>query len=85
MRRLSRKLWHAVHMSSFPMFVLATVHGFASGADSRDLAVRWVALTGILLVAFLAGFRLLTPKPRTARRARPTPKAPVDPRVDTLV
>jgi predicted ferric reductase len=85
MRRLPRKLWHAVHMSSFPMFVLATIHGFTSGADSRDLAVRWVALTGILLVAFLAGFRLLTPKPRTSRRARPTPKAPVDSPVDALV
>ena len=69
MRRLPRRLWHTVHFTSVPMFVLATVHGFASGADNKNLAVQWAALSGGLLVVFLVTFRLLAPR-RAARRAR---------------
>ncbi len=67
MKRLPRKLWHRVHLLSFPMFVLSTVHGFTSGADNKNLAVQWLALTGCLLVFLLVSFRVLAPRPRTAR------------------
>ena len=36
MQQLPRRLWHSVHLSSFPMFVFATVHGFTAGADNRN-------------------------------------------------
>ena len=72
MRKLPRKLWHTIHLTSIPMFVSATVHGFTSGADNRDLAVQWVALTGCLLVFLLVTFRLLAPS-RAARPARAAP------------
>jgi predicted ferric reductase len=62
MKRLPRRLWHAVHLLSIPMFVLATVHGFTSGADNRNLAVQWVAVTGGLFVFFLVTFRVLAPR-----------------------
>jgi predicted ferric reductase len=62
MRRLPRRLWHSVHLTSLPMFVLATVHGFTAGADSANIAVQWVALTGSLVVFFLVMFRVLTPR-----------------------
>jgi hypothetical protein len=75
MRKLPRKLWHAVHLSSYGLFVTATVHGFTSGADAKVVAVQWSALTGGLLVTFLLGFRVLgrntTRAPRAAARARP--------------
>ncbi len=62
MRRLPRRLWHAVHLTSFPMFVFSTVHGFTAGADNRNLAVQWVATTGSLLVIFLVLFRIREPR-----------------------
>jgi hypothetical protein len=67
MRWLPRRLWHAVHLASFPMFAFATVHGFTAGADNRNLAVQWVALTGSFLVIFLIGFRLHAMQTATAR------------------
>jgi predicted ferric reductase len=73
MRRIPRRLWHTVHMTSLPMFVLATVHGFTAGADYRNLAVQWGALTGGLLVIFLLTFRTLAP--RRVRSARREPRA----------
>ena len=62
MRRIPRKIWHAVHLMSFPMFVLATVHGFTAGADYANVAVQWAALTGGLLIIFLLTFRFLMPR-----------------------
>jgi predicted ferric reductase len=74
MRRLPRKVWHAVHLTSFPLFAAATVHGFTAGADNTNLLVQWVALTGGLLVFFLAAFRLLSPRrgPSSTRERRVT-------------
>jgi DMSO/TMAO reductase YedYZ heme-binding membrane subunit len=70
MRRLPRKLWHSVHLMSFPMFALVTLHGFTAGADNKNLAVQWLALTISLLVIFLATFRVLAPRRRgSASRA----------------
>ena len=78
MRRIPRRLWHAVHVTSVPMFVLVTVHGFTAGADNRNLAVQWAALTGGLLVVFLLTFRMLAPRRSrsAARWSRPQPRAP---------
>ena len=75
MRKLPRRLWHAVHLSSFPMFVFATVHGFTAGADNMNVAVQWAALTGALLVIFLLTFRFSSPR-RSSKRARSTRSAP---------
>jgi predicted ferric reductase len=69
MRRLPRRLWHAVHMLSFPLFITATIHGFTAGADEGNLLVQWLALTGILLVIFLVTFRLLAPR-RSVTKAK---------------
>ncbi len=81
MRRLRRRVWHAVHMTSFPMFVLVTVHGFTAGADNKNLLVQWAGLTGTLLVVFLVTFRLLAPR-RRVRAAEPA--EPAEPRPVSL-
>lgn len=67
MRKLPRKVWHAVHLTSFPLFAAATLHGFTAGADNMNLLVQWVALTGGLLVFFLGAFRALSPRRRSSR------------------
>jgi predicted ferric reductase len=71
MRRIPRRLWHAVHLTSFPLFAAATVHGFTAGADRGNLAVQWLALTGTLFVVCLTIRRVL-PRSRqpTATRRR---------------
>ena len=66
MRRLPRRLWRAVHLSSFPLFAVSTVHGFQAGTDRAATLVEWLALSGATLVTFLVLFRLSAPK-RTGR------------------
>lgn len=65
MRRLPRRFWHTIHLSSFLLFIGASVHGFQAGADRATLLVQWLALTGGTLLLFLVLFRLFAP-----RRAR---------------
>ena len=54
---LPKKLWHWVHLTSIPMFVFGTVHGFQSGADRNNVVVQWGALTGSVSILFLMLFR----------------------------
>jgi hypothetical protein len=76
MHKMPRRLWHAVHLSSFALFATSTLHGFTAGADNTNLAVQWGALTGGLLVVFLVVFRLLATRRRPASPRTVTP-APV--------
>lgn len=76
MRRLPRKVWHTVHLSSFVLFVFASVHGFQSGADRDARAVQWLALSGGTLLLFLVLFRLLAPRRSQRSARRPTPAVP---------
>ncbi len=78
MRRLPRRLWRAVHLSSYVLFWTATFHFILAGTD----APHPVALVGIDAVAatvvFLTLVRILSPRgaarrDRRAGGARPRP------------
>ncbi len=62
MRKLSRKLWHTIHLSSFAVFIGSTVHAFQSGTDAMNTFLQWLAFTGATLVLFLVLFRLMAPR-----------------------
>ena len=67
MRKIPRKLWHTVHLTSFLLFAFATIHAFGTGADRHNRLVIFGCFTGGSFVLFLVLFRLLAP--RKARRA----------------
>jgi methionine sulfoxide reductase heme-binding subunit len=56
--RLPRKVWRGIHMLSFPLFGLATLHGFQAGADNHNVVVVWGAVTGAMLLVFFIGARI---------------------------
>jgi predicted ferric reductase len=68
MRKMPRKVWHTIHLTSFLLFVFATIHTFYAGADRGNIMVQWGAFTGVTIVLFLTVFRLLSP--RKSRRAQ---------------
>lgn len=68
-RRLRHRVWRAVHMLSFPLWVLATVHLFAAGADAGSPAVRYANLGTAATVLGLVVFRLGLPRRRRPHRA----------------
>jgi predicted ferric reductase len=74
MRKMPRKVWHTIHLTSFLLFVFATIHTFYAGADRGNIMVQWAAFTGVTIVLFLTVFRLLSPrKSRRAQASAPVP------------
>lgn len=59
-RRLGRRLWRAVHMLSFPLFVLATVHLLLVGTDRTTLPLRIGVLATVTLLCIITMFRIAT-------------------------
>jgi DMSO/TMAO reductase YedYZ heme-binding membrane subunit len=78
MRRLPRRLWRGVHLTSYLLFVLATAHMLAAGADVARWSVQWAALGGIALVAFFSIARLLATRSRQPRSVTSTPSRGAD-------
>jgi predicted ferric reductase len=67
MRHMPRRVWHSIHLTSIPLFVMATLHGYQAGYDENNRLVRLLALVGVWLVVSLIIFRLLTlRKPKRA-------------------
>ena len=62
MRRLSRKVWHGVHLSSYLLFALATVHGITAGTDRHNVWFQWACLLAAALVLFMTFVRILAPR-----------------------
>jgi methionine sulfoxide reductase heme-binding subunit len=73
MARLSRRLWHAVHLGSFVVFAAATVHGLTAGTDARNPVIRIVAIGSIAAVVELTVLRVVA---RARRRRAPARFAP---------
>ena len=73
MRKLPRKLWRAVHLSSYVLFWTSTAHLLLAGTDARNPIV--VASAEVLAgtVLFLTLVAALSPKgTRAVRRTIPT-------------
>jgi predicted ferric reductase len=68
MRRLPRRLWRRIHLSSFVAFWMATFHFISAGRDARHPAARVGIVLVIALVVFLTLVRVLDE--RAGRRAR---------------
>ena len=67
-RRFPKKWWRRVHMLSFPLYVLASIHLFAAGTDSGNVVVTWMVVTISTVIVFLAVVRgLAAAKPRETR------------------
>lgn len=82
-KRLSKRVWRATHLLSFPLFALSTVHGLLAGTDgtSRPLFAAMAgtsALVAVLTVASIDAHRTKGSKrvPAVARSAAARGPAP---------
>jgi len=70
MRRLPRRLWRVVHLSSYVLFWAATFHLLTAGTDTRNPASRVVTAVVIAIVVFLTLVRALGGRRRSSARSR---------------
>lgn len=76
MRHLPRRIWRAVHLTSFAVFVLSTVHVLFAGTDVGNVVLLVTMSMLIGVTVFAVTFRVLV-----ARRGRERPAAAVAARV----
>jgi len=68
-RRLPLRWWRRVHRLSFPLWLLATVHGLSAGTDAGNPAVQWSFLVLATVGLFVVIVRALSPRPDRKRPA----------------
>jgi sulfoxide reductase heme-binding subunit YedZ len=69
MKWLPRKLWHAIHLLSYVLFVMVTVHGFMAGSDSTNIVFFTIAVGGIAILLFAFVARVLQGRAKRTQRA----------------
>ena len=72
MARLPKRLWHAVHLTSYAVFLAGTIHMLWAGTDSSHAALRWSAVCAVSTAVFFLVYRIIGPGRRaSAKTARP--------------
>lgn len=79
MKRISKRTWHAIHLTSYLVALLATIHGLTAGPDTTNPVFAWAMIGAMGSTAFFAAYRRLAPK-KTARSRIPRPPASRDAR-----
>ncbi len=68
--RIGFRTWRTIHVLAYGVYVAATVHGLGTGSDTRTVWAPMLYGFSVLLVAGLAGRRLLVPA-ATGQTPRP--------------
>ena len=71
MRRMKRKIWHAIHLTSIGLWLTATLHMFLAGQDRHNTLLQWFVFASTILVLQLTLFRLITARSAEKWALRP--------------
>lgn len=70
MTRLPRRLWRAIHLTSFVVYWLAAYHFLTAGTDAANPVLRAVVVTASCAVLFLTFARVLLERRAPVAAAR---------------
>lgn len=79
MKQIPKTWWRRIHLTSYAVAVMATIHLFTAGADATTTALRWATVGLAALTLFFLLYRELGPKKRARtipQRASVTAKQP---------
>jgi sulfoxide reductase heme-binding subunit YedZ len=80
-RSLPARVWHGVHLASYPLFVVATAHGLTAGSDAASPVLRLSMVAAVAAIVGLTVYRvgeLSTTGRPSGHRAPPGHRAPSD-------
>lgn len=73
--RIPKRLWHRVHLGSFGLYAVSTIHLLTAGTDAEG-PLTDAAIASVAIVLFLSAFRVLGGRAAgIRRRAEPRPTA----------
>jgi DMSO/TMAO reductase YedYZ heme-binding membrane subunit len=80
MKRIPKRVWRTIHLSSYVVAVTATAHMFTAGTDRANPVLRWAAAGSAAAILFGTVYRLLAPRRRAEARVAAVPReAPARP------
>lgn len=57
--KLSKKVWRAIHLLSYPTFIMAFIHGYFLGTDTSIPGIHWMYILSLGAILFLTVIRFL--------------------------
>jgi DMSO/TMAO reductase YedYZ heme-binding membrane subunit len=78
MRRLPRRLWRWIHLTSYLLFFAVAVHGATAGTDAGNIVYVWGSNAAIAVVLFLTIVRVVSGRTRSAERRTPRSAVTID-------
>ncbi|HVT76209.1 MAG TPA: ferric reductase-like transmembrane domain-containing protein [Acidimicrobiales bacterium] len=60
-KRMPKSAWKAIHFASYPLFLVATIHGVTSGTDARGWIVRLFVSATFAVISGLTALRAQPP------------------------
>lgn len=69
MKRMSRRLWHSIHLTSYVLFPVATIHGILVGTDRHNALLIAAYLVAATVILFMTLVRILAPRRARASKA----------------
>ena len=70
MKRLPKRVWRGIHLTSYLAVVMSTIHGFTAGTDAGNPVFVWASVGSLGASVFFVVYRLLLPKRRRRAAAR---------------
>lgn len=81
LRRIPRRVWRAIHFTSYATFLLTSLHGTFAGTDATQPLYVWTSIVTTLTLVFALAYRILSRRPAspitstTDDRESPAPAA----------
>ena len=80
-RRIPKHIWRRVHLASFGLFAMTTLHGLQAGTDGGSPLLRWAMFGATASVVALTALRVAQAlAPPVTRPVHPTRAVPAPPR-----
>jgi DMSO/TMAO reductase YedYZ heme-binding membrane subunit len=71
--RLPKRFWKGVHLSSYGLYVIATVHMLTAGTDAGSKYLQWAAVAATAVIVFFTAYRVMGPdKAGSVQGGRPS-------------
>ena len=62
MKQIPKRWWRRIHLLSYAVAVMATIHLFTAGTDATTMALRWATVAAAGLTVFFLLYREIGPK-----------------------
>ena len=60
-KRMPQDVWRWIHLLSYPLYAMATVHLLTAGSERNNPALRWSVLATVGAVVFFTMYRIVGP------------------------